>query len=83
MKKHYIAMAGLHGCMPNYCASFETKRAAIESLIELHDLARFGRVYRELRSSVGYAELDLAKDGNEYAEIVVCECDDPEQHNDY
>ena len=30
----------------------------------------------------GYLELNLHRDGNEYAEITECECDAPEQHND-
>lgn len=82
MSKHYIAMAGLHGCLPNYCEPFRTKRAAIESLIDVHDVPRYGRVARELRSRVGYAELSLPLHGNEYAEIAVCECDNPGQHSE-
>ena len=31
MAKHWIGMAGLHGCMPNLSTVYETKRAAAEA----------------------------------------------------
>lgn len=78
-KTHYIAMAGIHGCLPAYCASHETYDSAVESLAEIHELS--GNKTRILRRD-GYIELSMAKHGNEYAEITECTCDDPESHND-
>lgn len=76
MAKHWIGMAGLHGCMPNYTASYETKRAAAEGLAAMHDRSIVTALMRD--DSV---ELNLERDGNEYAEIVECSCDRPEDHD--
>ncbi len=78
-KRHYIAMAGLHGYLPNYCASHETYDDAVEDLATTHDLGQRRR--RELKRE-GYLELNLKRDGNEYAEISECDCSDPACHND-
>jgi len=78
-KTHYIAMAGLHGYMPNMCESHETYEGAVDSLASLHDLGKNRRA--ELKRN-GYIELNLHRDGNEYAEITECDCGDPESHND-
>lgn len=78
-KKHYIGMAGLHGCMPNTSGSYETYNDAVESLADLHELGKNRRM--ELKKN-GYIELNIHKDGNEYAEVVECDCDNPEDHDD-
>jgi hypothetical protein len=54
-------------------------RRTAEGLASIHELGRDRR--RELARD-GYIELNLHRDGNEYAEIVECDCDDPEQHDD-
>ena len=79
MTKHYIGQAGLHGCMPNYSDVFETYEDAVESLAQVHELGRNRK--RELKRN-GYIELNLRRDGNEYAEVTECECDEPEVHSD-
>lgn len=85
MKKHYIAMSGEHGCLPDYCCSCETKADAVGVLATLFDDVR--GVKAALRRS-DYCELSdrLTYDGNtpgaEYCEIVPCDCNDPESHND-
>jgi hypothetical protein len=76
---HFIAMAGLHGCLPNYCEVFPDRAAAIESLADLHELGK--RRTSELRQT-GYLTLSLHRDGNEYAEIVECACPTPWIHSD-
>ncbi len=78
-KVHYIGMAGLHGCMPQTCDVYESQEAAAESLASIHDLGK--RRTRELKRD-GYIELNLRRDGNEYAEITSCTCDEPETHSD-
>lgn len=77
---HYIAMAGLHGCMPNLCEAHGTYDEAVDSLIDTHELGK--RRAAELRQN-GYIELNLHRDGNEYAEVTECDCPDLECHNDY
>ena len=79
MKTHFIAMAGLHGCMPQYCASHDTYQDAVEDLAAVHELGR--NRTRELKRS-GYLELNIHRDGNEYCEITDCDCDSPNDHND-
>ena len=67
MSKHYIGMAGLHGCLPQYCQSHETIKDAVEDLAQLHELSE--RKRRVLRRDL-YLEMDVYKDGNEYCEIT-------------
>lgn len=78
--QHYIAMAGLHGCMPNYQAVLDSYNDAVDTLSGLHELGRRRR--QELKRD-GYLELNLHRDGYEYCEIVACDCDDPDSHSDY
>lgn len=80
MKTHYIAMAGIHGCMPNYCTSHDSYKDAVDDLAAMHELGKNRKT--ELRKN-GYIELNIHRDGNEYAEITECDCADPESHNDY
>jgi len=78
-KTHYIGMAGLHGCMPQACDVYDTYNDAAEGLAFIHELGR--NRTRQLKRD-GYLELDLHRDGNEYCEIVECDCDTPEVHSD-
>jgi hypothetical protein len=81
MAKHFIIMAGLHGCIPQYCASHDTYAGAVEDGIALSDICPSGPKAREFRKN-GYVELNIHRDGNEYMEIEECNCDTPEIHND-
>lgn len=78
-KKHYIGMAGLHGYIPQTCDVYETIGDAAQSLGDLHELSK-NKIRLLCRDM--YIELDLHKHGNEYCEIVECECDDPNVHSD-
>ena len=78
-QKHYIVMAGLHGCLPNYCGSCETLQDAVEDLAQLSDL---GRTRKATLKRDRYLELNMDRDGNEYCEIITCICGDPDSHND-
>lgn len=90
-RKHFIGMAGLHGCIPNFCDVYATFDDAVESLCQVHDLGPRSRFRRELKK-FGYVELRLNDEkiggivleghGNEYAEIIECECDEPWVHSD-
>ena len=79
MAKHYIAMAGMHGCLPNICESHESLTDAVGSMANLHAL---GRERRQALKREKYLELSLTRDGNEYVEITICICNNPEIHND-
>ena len=88
-KKHYIAMAGLHGYLPQYCDVFPEYDMAVDALASLHNL---GRDRKRALKRDGYLELTLYRDetkfpfipgdGNEYCEIEECDCDDPSIHSD-
>ena len=78
-KKHWIAGAGLHGCLFNYCAVLDSYDAAVDNLAEAHEL---GRTRKAALKGAGYLELNLKRDGNEYCEITECDCATPEVHQD-
>ncbi len=78
-KVHFIAMAGLHGCLPQSCECYDTYATAVDSLVSLHEL---GRKRARILNRDGYLELNLGRDGNEYCEIEECSCDSPEDHSD-
>ena len=77
--KHYIGMAGLHGCLLQYCEVYDTYEEAVNGLSFIHELGRDRR--RRLRKD-GYLEMNIHRDGNEYCEIAECDCDTPEIHGD-
>jgi len=76
---HYIATAGLRGYLPNYCECYETEADAVQALADLHDLGRdrTRRLKRDL-----WLDLNIHRDGNEYAQVEPCECDTPEDHSE-
>jgi len=78
---HYIAMAGLHGCLPQACEAFDTRTGAVEYLVSLHELEHFTGIRAELKQT-GYAELVLHRHGNEYCSVETCNCEDPASHSD-
>lgn len=78
-RKHYIAGAGLHGYLYNCSEVFETRGAAAQWIGDIHELSQRA-IYRLRRDCT--IELDLSQHGNEYAEIIECECDDPNCHSE-
>lgn len=84
-RKHYIGMAGLHGCLPSTCSSYDTIGQAAESLGDIHstDTGRHGSTWvaNQLRR-YHYVELSMSLHGNDYASIDVCHCANPDDHND-
>ena len=75
---HYVAMAGLHGCIPQHCQVHGTYDGAVDDLAALHDL---GRHRRKSLQRDGYLELNVYRDGNEYCEIRECDCQEPQVHS--
>ena len=76
---HYIGLAGLYGCLPQTCAAYDSYADAVESLADLHELGSQRRA--ELKRN-GYIDLNLRRDGNEYAEVKECECPTRDTHSD-
>lgn len=70
-KRHYIGHAGLSGYMPNYTTVGETRGSVADDLGSLHELSQ--RKIKQLRRD-WYISLDIYEHGNEYAEIVECDC---------
>ena len=79
MTAHYIACGGMHGCMTNFSYTCDSYDGAIDVIVSIHELGK--RRAAELRRD-GYIELNLHRDGNEYAEVIECECDNPDEHSD-
>ena len=85
-KTHFIAMAGLHGYMPQCCEAMPTLEDAVYYLAEIHELGK-GRI-KKLWDGL-YLELNfrptnpiIRDDGNEYCEIIECDCSEPSDHCD-
>ena len=77
-KLHYIGMSGQHGYLPQYTILTESVKEAVDDLSSLHELSR--RQRKELRQD---RTTELTPDqGAEYAEIVECYCDTPEDHEE-
>lgn len=78
MKTHYVGMVGIGGCLPSFCDVYENRKQAIESLADICELSKRQRM--ELKK---FGITDLKKNqGNEYAEIVKCNCSEPGEHQD-
>lgn len=81
-RTHYVAMAGLRGCLPNACSVHPDIFGAVDTLVDLCDRTPKAKV--ELEDELRlyrYADLDLHEDGNEYAEITECDCETPWIHD--
>jgi hypothetical protein len=78
MSTHYIGMAGLHGCMPQTINSYDSIRDAAEGLQNIHGFGK-GKL-AELKRNL-YLEMNINRYGNEYCEIIECDCESPEQHS--
>lgn len=86
-RKHYIAMSGDHGCLPDHCQVYSTKRVAIADLANLFgdmrgvqsDLRKYN--YCELSDKQSW-EGERGCAGAEYAEVEICTCADPGQHDE-
>jgi hypothetical protein len=83
IKRHFIAMSGDHGCIPDYCDVFPEYQAAVDSLADMFSLGRT----RKARLFAGCI-LELTPNfnedsfGAEYCEIQTCDCDNPGKHSD-
>ena len=78
-RKHYIAMSGDHGCIPDFCSVYTTFDAAVESLTDMFGLGRTRRANLKNNRSL---ELNNSRDGAEYCEITACTCATPWIHDE-
>lgn len=67
--KHYHAMNGSHGYLPDSSDACETYSAAVDTLVSRFELGK--KRARILRRD-GYIELNSSRDGAEYAEVSEC-----------
>lgn len=78
---HYIAMAGLSGgYLPNVCLVADSATEAAQALAGCLDMGE--RKTRELAREY-HVTLSMTHHGNEYAELVQCDCSTPEVHDDF
>jgi hypothetical protein len=85
--KHYIAMSGMHGCLPDHCEVFETREDAVSDLVFLFDLGRTrtARLRKESYLKLTPSAVERRQDvdfGADYCEITECDCDNPSIHSD-
>jgi hypothetical protein len=88
-RKHYIAMGGSRGCLPDYCEVHTTLNAAVEDLAQTYVTAskktlRKDRYCALSRSPRHLDPWDVGARGDaaEYCEIQECSCDNPLIHSD-
>lgn len=82
MKSHFIAMAGMRGYMPNWIDVYPSKESAIDSILWLHEIEDSTEHKQEL-IEYGITDLDIHEHGNEYAEVIECNCPDPQEHSEH
>lgn len=63
MKKIWVAMAGMRGCMPNVCEDFTSRINAIDFLVKMHDSER------GLRSDLMKFDYSERCPGNQYCSV--------------
>lgn len=80
MPKHFIAMSGNHGCLPDHIQVFEKRHSAVGFIIDIFELPKHGSRANDLRET-GYVELGQGF-GADYAEIEECNCSHPEIHDE-
>ena len=75
MSKHFILMWGLKGCIPLFCEAYAYKQDAIEAVIDILDLPRYGKSIKKLKK-FNYVDInDPYLEGIEYIEMQVCNCE--------
>lgn len=84
--KHFIAMSGMHGYLPDFCRSADSPTAAAGILVQVIGVG--SGIQRRLARERYYEfrEHPLTRQapppGVEYAEIQECNCNTPEIHDD-
>lgn len=77
--KHYIAMGGLYGCLPDNCSAYKTKEDAIGGLNCIYELE--DDQIKDLESS-GHTNL-TQEQGGQYCEVLECDCNEPWEHDEF
>jgi len=85
--KHFMAMSGSHGCLPDHCEVFDSRQDAINDLVQLFGLGRTrtARLRKESILELTPSPIEARQDisfGAEYCEITECDCGDPTTHSD-
>ena len=72
---HYVAMSGMHGCLPEVCESHGDRQSAVHSIADVVGLGKHKRAHL---SRDGYVELPPWR----YVEVIECDCGNPRDHDD-
>lgn len=86
MAKHYIAMNGLRGCMPDNVGVHDSLKSAIEWLDSLfcEDLSEdeCNQMHGNLAQYGIHYFSDPGEAGAEYCQVLACDCRNPSIHED-
>lgn len=76
--KHFIAMNGSFGCIPDACYVLRTRKDAVDTMKDSLELSR--RQTTELRQT-GSVNCTRSQ-GADYCEISECDCKEPWTHDE-
>lgn len=84
--KHYIGMSGMSGCLPDYSSgACESEQEAIESVVFIFDTfedTETEALEKALKTEGIYYFENPRDAGADYAEVVECNCDNPQDHGE-
>lgn len=69
--RHYLAMSGSSGCLPDHLQSCDDWQEAVDDLTGLFELSEQATTMLQVH---GILALDPTTDGADYCEIVACDC---------
>lgn len=76
--KHFIAMNGSYGCLPDACYVLRTRKDAVDTLADSLELSK--RQKAELRQT-GSVNCTRSQ-GADYCEVTECSCSTPWIHDE-
>lgn len=76
--KHYIAMNGSYGCIPDACYVLKTRKDAVDTMIDQFDLSRAKARELRQRGSLSFG----SGFGADYCEVLECDCAEPWIHDE-
>lgn len=77
--KHFIAMGGTYGCLPDNCSAYHTKEDAIEGLNLIYELDEDQVKNLEVSN---YTNL-TPEQGGQHCTVSECNCDEPWEHDEF
>ena len=77
--KHFIAMGGEFGCMPDNCSTCRSFEGAVSTLDTIYELSETQVKYLK---AIGIAYL-TREQGGAYCDVSECDCDTPWIHDEF